>query len=116
MLSAILFLPTFGNMIIYITFKINQDEIAKTICVQRKIANNACNGGCELRKSLKKFDDNERRMDNNLKEKMELVYIKNSIASNVSTLKFIENKLTFFFHFTKKPISVSTTTFRPPLV
>jgi len=103
-------------MVVYVTFKINQDEISKTICVQRKVANNTCNGRCELRKSLKKFEDNERKMDNNLKEKIDLVYISNHIETTISTSKIIENRTTLFSPFTKKPISVSATTFRPPLV
>jgi hypothetical protein len=101
---------------VYAKFKINQDEIAKTICIQRKIANNTCNGRCELRKSLKKFEDNERKMDNNLKEKSDLVYIPNNIETTISPSKIIENRTTLFSNFTKKPISVSNTTFRPPLV
>ncbi|MBF2707806.1 hypothetical protein IR213_04260 [Flavobacterium soyangense] len=109
-------LPSFGNMVVYVTFKINQDEISKTICVQRKVANNTCNGRCELRKSLKKFGDNERKMDNNLKEKSEFVYIQNSVETNIYTPKNIESRTILFSHFTKKPISVSNTTFRPPLV
>jgi hypothetical protein len=109
-------LPSFGNIIVYAKFKINQDEISKTICIQRKIANNTCNGRCELRKSLKKFDDNERKMDNSLKEKLELVYIQNNVETTFSTAKNIENRLALFSHFTKKPISVSMATFRPPLV
>ncbi len=103
-------------MVVYVTFKINQDEIAKTICVQRKIAYNTCNGRCELRKSLKKFEDNEKKMDNNLKEKTDLVYIPNIIETTIATSKNIESKKTLFSHFAKKPISVSKTTFHPPLV
>ncbi|MFI0492069.1 hypothetical protein [Flavobacterium sp.] len=116
MLSSIILLPSFGNMAVYVSFKINQVEIAKTICIQRKVANNTCNGHCELRKSLKKFEDNERKMDNNLKEKSDLVYIQNNIETTIATPKKIENRLTLFSHSTKKPISVSNTTFRPPLV
>ena len=103
-------------MVVYVTFKINQDEISKTICIQRKVANNTCNGRCELRKSLKKFEDNERKMDNNLKEKSDLVYIPNNIETIITTPKNIESKTTLFSHFTKKPISVSNITFHPPLV
>lgn len=103
-------------MVVYMSFKINQNEIAKTICIQRKIANNNCNGSCELRKSLKKFEDNERKMDQNVKEKLELVYIQNYFETTVFTPKNIENRLTVFSPFAKKPISFSNTTFRPPLV
>ena len=74
LLSSILLLPSFGNIIIYAKFKIDQDEIVKTICVQRKLPTNTCQGHCALKKSLKELENNEKEMQNNLKEKVELVY------------------------------------------
>jgi hypothetical protein len=114
LLSSLLLLPSFGNIIIYANFKINQDEIAKTICIQRKVANNTCNGQCELRKTLKKYDENERKTDNVLKEKVELIYIK-PVFENELVMSFDKNssKLSVF-HTSEKPISISKLTFRPP--
>lgn len=103
-------------MLVYVSFKINQDEIAKTICVQRKIANNTCNGRCELRKSLKKLEDNERKMNSFQIEKYSFVYIQNSIANTISRVTHSEKKSPLFSLITMKPISVSNSTFRPPLV
>jgi plasmid maintenance system antidote protein VapI len=107
-------LPSFGNIIVYAKFKINQDEIAKTICIQRKIANNTCNGRCELQKSLKKFADNEKEMQNNLKEKSELVYIQNTLEqiTPIAIVSFSTQKNHFLID--KKPISVVLSNFRPP--
>ena len=99
----------------YTKFKINQDEIARTICIQRKVANNTCNGNCELKKSLKKFDDNEKEMQNNLKEKAELIYIQNTQETTASILvpaSFSSQKN--YFHFDKKPIAIVLSNFRPP--
>jgi hypothetical protein len=114
LLSSLLLLPSFGNIIIYANFKINQDEIAKTICIQRKVANNTCNGQCELRKTLKKYDENERKTDNVLKEKVELIYIK-PVFENELVISFDTNssKLSVF-HTSEKPISISKLAFRPP--
>ena len=103
-------------MVVYMSFKINQNEIAKTICIQRKLVNNSCNGSCELQKSLKSFNENEREMDNHIKEKIDLVYLTIHIETTISTSKIIENRTTLFSPFAKKPISVSNTTFHPPLV
>lgn len=115
MLSSILLLPSFGNIIIYTNFKINQDEIAKTICIQRKVANNTCNGLCELRKSLKKYDDNEKKMQNILKDKIEVVYIQNATELDLSIFSTIELKDSPTFLFEKKPIAASNFIFHPPL-
>lgn len=99
---------------IYLTFKMEQNEITKTICVQRKLVVNSCNGRCELRKSLKQFDDSEKRMQDNLKEKVELIYIVSQENDSYSIISPEINQKVIFSHFTKKPISISNYTFRPP--
>ncbi|MDR6760499.1 thioredoxin-related protein [Flavobacterium sp. 2755] len=114
LLSCTLLLPSFGSFFVYTSFKLNQEEISKTICVQRKMVFNSCNGRCELQKSLKKYADNEKRMQNNLKEKAEVVYIQNTTTTNFKLVTPIESRAKIFASFNTKPISVSNTTFRPP--
>ncbi|MBZ4043072.1 hypothetical protein K8B81_11890 [Flavobacterium hibisci] len=109
-----LLVPSFGSFFVYTSFKLNQDEIAKTICVQRKMVFNSCNGRCELQKSLKKYADNEKKMQNNLKEKVEVVYIQNSPVSHFKLIEPIELKAKLYANFDEKPISVSNVLFHPP--
>ena len=106
--------PSFGNIIIYTKFKINQDEITKTICVQRKLPTNTCQGHCALKKSLKELEDNEKEMQNNLKEKAELVYIQNTIENNFSIVASSFSSQKNYFYFDRKPIAVVLSNFRPP--
>ena len=113
-LSAMLLLPSFGSFLVYTSFKLNQEEISKTICVQRKMIFNSCNGRCELQKSLKKYSDNEKRMQDNLKEKAEVVYIQNTIIADFKLIVQIKSEAKIFAYFDKKPISISNSTFRPP--
>ena len=113
-LSVMLLVPSFGSFFVYTSFKLNQDEISKTICVQRKMLFNSCNGRCELQKSLKKYADNEKKMQNNLKEKVEIVYLQNTITNEFKLVNPIESKAALFATLDQKPIAVSTTTFRPP--
>ncbi|WP_291149730.1 hypothetical protein [Flavobacterium sp. UBA7680] len=114
LLSCTLLLPSFGSFFVYTSFKLNQEEISKTICVQRKMVFNSCNGRCELQKSLKKYSDNEKKMQDNLKEKAEVVYIQNSITAQYKLIVPIENKTQNFGVLDKKPISVSVVAFHPP--
>lgn len=109
-----LLVPSFGSFFVYTTFKLNQEEISKTICVQRKMVFNSCNGRCELQKSLKKYSDNEKRMQDNLKEKAEVIYIQNVPVNHFKFVVSIETRTAVFAYFDKKPISVSSSTFRPP--
>ncbi|PIF30984.1 hypothetical protein CLU81_1446 [Flavobacterium sp. 9] len=113
-LSSMLLLPSFGSFLVYTSFKLNQEEISKTICVQRKMIFNSCNGRCELQKSLKKYSDNEKRMQDNLKEKAEIVYIQNTITPDFTLIVPIESERKNFAYFNRKPISVSNLTFHPP--
>jgi hypothetical protein len=107
--------PSFGSLFIYASFKINQKEIAKTICVQRKQAFNSCNGRCELQKSIKKYSDNERKMQDSLKDKLELVYVQNTAEITFSAIPVMESKNNTPILFEKKPIGASNLTFHPPL-
>lgn len=113
-LSCMLLVPSFGSFFVYTSFKLNQDEISKTICVQRKMLFNSCNGRCELQKSLKKYADNEKKMQNNLKEKAEIVYIQNTFTTEFKLVAPIQSKATLFASLDEKPVSVSIATFRPP--
>lgn len=113
-LSTLLLLPSFGNITVYVAFKLNQNEISKTICVQRKVQFNTCNGTCELRKSLKQFDDNEKKMNNHLKEKTELVYVQNVFQTNYTiTVPSFGNTANYSI-LNKKTVSVILPNFRPP--
>ncbi|MBP1225080.1 hypothetical protein [Flavobacterium sp. 1355] len=114
LLSCMLLVPSFGSFFVYTSFKLNQEEISKTICVQRKMVFNSCNGRCELQKSLKKYADNEKRMQNNLKEKTEVVYIQNTATANFKLVTPIQSSEKLFASSDKKPISVSNSTFHPP--
>ncbi|UWY26900.1 hypothetical protein N4T20_14345 [Flavobacterium sp. TR2] len=114
-LSILILSPSFGSLFVYASFKINQKEIAKTICVQRKQAFNSCNGRCELQKSIKKYSDNERKMQDSLKDKLELVYVQNIAEINFSIIPVIESKENSSILFEKKPIKTSNLTFHPPL-
>jgi predicted phage-related endonuclease len=99
---------------VYAKFKINQEEIIKTICVQRTLPTNTCQGHCALKKSLKQLEDNEKEMQNNLKEKTELVYIQNSSETNLSLELNISSTRNNYNYFGKKPITVVMPNFRPP--
>lgn len=82
--------------------------------MQRKMVFNTCNGRCELQKSLKKYDDNEKKMQHSLKEKTELFYILYALNNTFKSIEPIEIKAGFKAGFDNKPVSVSSGTFRPP--
>ena len=104
------------NAIAYLSFKINQDEIAKTLCVLRAQANNSCNGNCVLNAKIKELNDLEKKQTSSNTEKQEIVYV---FLNQDFTLNkpqfFIENEIA---HFTlvKNPKAISLFALRPPIV
>ncbi|MBC5863925.1 hypothetical protein G9Q29_11050 [Flavobacterium sp. F339] len=109
-----LLLPTFGSSFTYFQFKLQQEEIAKTICVQRKMVFNSCNGRCELQKSLKRYTDNEKSMQNTLKEKVDVVYVQELLSTSYELVQPIAIATKTETVVNRKPISFSAYTFRPP--
>jgi hypothetical protein len=100
---------------VYFTFKINQDEIVKTICIQRQLVNNTCNGSCELQKSLKKLDS-EKKSESSFKESFELVYTQFTPQYEFNSIAFSEDKQLVFIPISSKPTAISFAVFHPPLV
>ena len=99
----------------YATFKINQDEIAKTLCVLREQKNNTCNGNCVLKAELKKQAEKEQKHENILKEKIESIYTITQLEYNFNVFKIAETTpIPSFCKLAKtKPILFSI--FHPPI-
>ena len=116
MISTILLLPSFSNGIIYLTFKANQNQIAKTLCIKKEVKNNTCNGKCYLAKQLKKAAEKEKEPSSRLAEKQELVYTHTTLEYNFTPINTIEKTRMLVSHYCEKPKSVSVSIFHPPLV
>lgn len=62
-------------MWIYVSFKINQDTIAKTLCVKKEIENNTFQGKCYFKKQLEKADkEKQKQLSQTLKEKIPFAF------------------------------------------
>ncbi len=113
-MTLTLLLNSFSNIIVYVSFKINQKEIAKTLCILRERKINNCNGNCVLRAELKKQAEKEDKQQNLLKEKNESVYTVTLNDFKFSTVTYKEiNKVAVHYN-SAKPNSVSFIHFHPP--
>ena len=83
--------------------------------MQRKLAFNSCNGRCELQKSIKKYSDNQRKMQDSLKDKLELLYVQSTAEVSFDSFPVFESKDNNAVLFDKKPVGASNLTFHPPL-
>ncbi len=70
-----LVLPNLTKIGILIDFKINQDFIAKVLCINREKPMSTCNGKCYLSEQLKKAEEQEEKQaPTNKKERLEVLY------------------------------------------
>ena len=111
----LLFLPAISNLVVVISFKMNQDYIAKMLCEKKEEKENTCNGHCHLKKELKKVSETEN--DSNLpisyKEKMELVFIQPEFT--FTFYNFQTPKSSFSFYIESKIPTQTNRIFHPPL-
>ena len=61
---------TINKAVVYFTFKINQEYIAKNLCEKKDEVDNCCKGSCHLTKELAKEEKKESTPGNN-KDKFE---------------------------------------------
>lgn len=112
----LLLIPSLSTVFIHLNFKIHQEEIAKTLCIQKEMKENKCNGHCFLSKQLKKAAEKEKKETENLKEKQELVYIPSTIEHSFK-INFLTDKSKHLTSYRcDKPKSNLVGIFRPPQV
>jgi hypothetical protein len=101
---------------IFVSFKINQDYIAKNLCENRAKPILKCNGKCQLMKKLKQAENEEEiQTPQTIKEKIEVLYCLNQSNFNVSQkLDFEVKKQSFFDYHFQYSSSYLTGIFRPP--
>jgi hypothetical protein len=95
---------------------VHQEEIAKTLCIQREMKENKCNGHCFLSKQLKKAAEKEKKETQNLKEKQEVVYLPTHPEKVTKTSISICKSRLLVSPMIGKPTSTHIAVFHPPLV
>ncbi|NTW25463.1 MAG: hypothetical protein HGA37_12255 [Lentimicrobium sp.] len=101
---------------IYVTFKLNQASIAKTLCVQKDVKGNKCKGCCQLKKKLKKSDQPQQRdLPKGQRIKVESPFCSRHLQTRDNSLVPKEKKETYFIRniWIENP-SVIIEIFHPP--
>lgn len=114
-LTFTLLLNSFSNIIVYVSFKINQKEIAKTLCVLRERKINTCNGNCVLRAELKKQAEKQDKQQNLLKEKNESIYTITHNDYKFRTVAYKEIQKVAVLYKSAKLNSFPFINFHPPI-
>ncbi|MFN4080834.1 MAG: hypothetical protein ACK4NS_08025 [Saprospiraceae bacterium] len=75
LLASLILLQSFGRAWVYLSFKINQDQIARTLCVNRFKPEKLCSGKCVLQQRLQVEDrKDDKELPQKLKDRIEASY------------------------------------------
>lgn len=89
-----LMLPNLTQIGIIIDFKINQDYIAKVLCIKRDKPITSCNGKCYLSEKLKRAEEKEeKQLPRTANDKVEIVYCYREVLLNISNTTYFSEKL-----------------------
>jgi len=98
---------------IYIHFKLNQDELAKTVCENKDKPKSCCAAKCQLNKEIKKEEKRQADMPGSLKDKTE----KSEIFYSIASLKIYRDNLIqiiYFNYYNTYTINCAVDIFHPP--
>jgi hypothetical protein len=79
------------NLALCAYYEINKKEITEKLCVNKNKPMMHCNGQCYLGKQLKKAEENEKRQNQSLREKDEVIsiYSQNASVSYIPNFSFV---------------------------
>ncbi|MDJ1469583.1 hypothetical protein QNI19_11340 [Cytophagaceae bacterium DM2B3-1] len=108
-----LLLQTFSRAGIYLSFKVNQDYIARVLCINKAKPQLNCNGKCYLAKKLKQAAEQEQKQV--LLKTLELNLCCQELhAFNFARIPLIVNRKLVTFYLVKPTFSTLLNIFHPP--
>lgn len=63
--TIVILTQSFSKAIIVMQFNVNRAYIAENLCVKKDIAENTCQGSCQLKKEMEQESNKEQKTDNN---------------------------------------------------
>ena len=116
MIALLVFLQPLSKTWIFVSFKINEESIAKTLCVKKEIRNNTCKGKCHLKKQLEKANEEEQKQSpTNTKDKVEVLYFYSQFSFDLfKPTVFYESRSLVEYKSDFYDFSFITDFFRPP--
>jgi hypothetical protein len=114
-LILLLMNQTFSSLFVVMSFKLNQDYIAKNICENRYRPQLNCNGNCVLMKKLKQQEKEEQNSPATLKLDISTVVISfGSFFATIDKPATIVTRAYILLYNIGKPVNRSSSVFHPP--
>ncbi|MBS4059307.1 MAG: hypothetical protein KG029_02800 [Bacteroidetes bacterium] len=106
-------LQSFGQSVILINFRINQEYIARVLCENKDKPELKCNGNCQLTKQLKEEEQKQQQLPPQLKLKEIIQIVWEQLDSLIENMEFRNNQ--FFIPFSGSLlIGFQSHVFQPP--
>ncbi len=95
LISAILvcsiFSFQFSELLVLASFKINQDYIAKNLCVEKDVEGSTCQGCCQLKKKMHEQEEQKKELPPQQNEKQNIDFCVQTAESKCTLYPKIEN-------------------------
>lgn len=116
-LILLIMTQVFSNWFVVLSFKLNQDYIAKNLCENRYRPKLNCKGNCVLMKKLKQEEKKEQNAPANLKlEIASIILSSKSFFATAETPVFVLGTPSIAAENSGKPIDRTADIFHPPAV
>ena len=118
LLTSLLLANNLNNVIIVTDFVINQDFIAKTLCIQKE-EQKGCNGKCYLNKQLNEATNQDQDQPLQFQNRIELsvfIVVEDDLSDYTKSTLNYKKKNSFFFDQDLTPLQIVFEITHPPEV
>lgn len=102
----------FSGLVIFVSFKLNQDFIAKNLCVEKDVEGSNCKGCCQLKKKLHQQQEQKKELPPLPENKQDFNFFTETFRCSLHRIESIEQ-----FHFeciNNYTFSINHPVFHPP--
>lgn len=112
LLVSAIFLHLFADLIVFVSFKINQDYIAEFLCINKDEPESNCNGCCHLKKELDEQQESKESLPPQETKNYEIQFFTNDLRNDNLVINYKE--LIVLFYLKNTGIINPRSIFHPP--
>ncbi|MBN2635000.1 MAG: hypothetical protein JXR61_01935 [Prolixibacteraceae bacterium] len=101
-----------SELLVYVSFKLNQDYIANNLCVEKDVEGSACKGCCQLKKRMEEQQESKKALPPVQSEKQNIDFWNQSALDWVAYFPQLESTISEWN--VKYRIIISYQIFHPP--
>lgn len=103
-----------SSLLVYMSFKINQEYIAKNLCVEKDVEGSTCKGCCQLKKKIHEQEEQQKNMPVPVDNKSEINFFNE--VSDGDNLILESSQAKQYFHQNNYLFFSINSVFHPPRI